>query len=118
MALSVLVVDDDGFFRSTAGELLRRQGFEVAGEAEDAAGAIAAIAALKPDAVLLDVQLPDIDGVELAKRLSANGPRPRVVLTSSDPSVVADDDVRRCGAAGFVAKTELVVTRLADYLSG
>lgn len=117
MSISVLVVDDDAPFRSAAGELLRRQGFEVAGEAEDAEHAIAAIADLKPDAVLLDVHLPDADGLELARRLTANGPVPRVLLTSSDPSVVADDEVKRCGAAGFVAKTEIAMTPLADYLS-
>jgi DNA-binding NarL/FixJ family response regulator len=118
MAISVLVVDDDALFRGTAGDLLRSQGFEVAGEAEDAEAAIGAIAALKPDAVLLDVHLPDGDGVELAKRLGANGTGPRVLLTSSDPSVVSAADLERCGASGFVAKTELAVARLAEYLSG
>jgi DNA-binding NarL/FixJ family response regulator len=117
MSISVLVVDDDARFRGTARELLRRQGFKVVGEAANAAGAIRSIGALEPDAVLLDVHLPDGDGVELARRLSADGSGPRVLLTSSDPSVVADDEAKRCGAAGLVAKTELAMTRLADYLS-
>src|SRR5215212_12095924 len=84
MATRVLIVDDDRSFRRAAAMLLCARGFEVVGEAADGREAIAAIEALQPDAVLLDVHLPDGDGPELARRLSPDGWGPRVLLTSSD----------------------------------
>ena len=84
MAISVLIVDDHPSFRASARMLLESEGFDVVGEAEDGKGALIAVRELKPDVVLLDVQLPDIDGPEVAARLAAaNGLYPAVVLTSS-----------------------------------
>ena len=78
----VLIVDDHEPFRAVARELLERPGFVVAGEAADAAGALAAVARETPDAVLLDVQLPDNDGFSVARALRVAG-GPAVVLISS-----------------------------------
>src|SRR5919199_783600 len=63
---TVLVVDDHPTFRATARALLEAEGFDVIGEAEDGASALAEIDRLQPEIVLLDVQLPDIDGFEVA----------------------------------------------------
>jgi DNA-binding NarL/FixJ family response regulator len=105
MATSVLIVDDHPSFRASARMLLESEGFDVVGEAEDGEGALIAVRELDPDVVLLDVQLPDIDGPEVAARLAAaNGLSPAVVLTSSrdltDLGAIG-------GVRGFIPKSEL-----------
>jgi len=116
MPTSVLIVDDDGAFRRAAGELLSARGYSVAGEASSAAEALAAAAALHPDAVLLDVGLPDADGTDLVGDLRARAGCV-VLLTSSDPAAVPDALAQECGAAGFVAKPDLAGSPLDRYLS-
>jgi DNA-binding NarL/FixJ family response regulator len=111
----VLIVDDHQPFRSVARELLESAGYIVTGEAADAAEALAAVAAHAPDAVLLDVQLPDRDGFEVATELAA-ADGPIVVLISSRD---ADDYGRRiaaCGARGFIAKSKLSAAAIAALL--
>src|SRR5436309_15772457 len=70
---TVLIVDDHPSFRATARALLEADGYEVVGEAEDGFSAIEATTALGPDVVLLDIQLPDLDGFEVAERIVRNG---------------------------------------------
>jgi DNA-binding NarL/FixJ family response regulator len=115
---SVLVVDDDPAFRRLVERLLLAFGLAVSGEAETAAGAIAAASSLKPDAVLVDVGLPDGDGISLARELMALPWRPRVLLTSSDPEAARPRDVRRSGAEGFVPKDQLPNAPLQRLLGG
>jgi DNA-binding NarL/FixJ family response regulator len=117
MALDVLVVDDDPWFRTVATRMLESAGFDVAGEAESARAAIVAVIALRPAAVLLDVGLPDGNGVSLAQELIALPSRPRVVLTSSDPDAVTDELARSAGADGFVPKQELTDARLKSVFT-
>jgi two-component system response regulator EvgA len=108
MARTVLIVDDHPSFRTSARALLTADGFEVVGEAEDGTSAIAAAKQLHPDLVLLDVQLPDMDGFAVALRLGElNGQGPRIVLTSSRDAADFGPLVERCGAAAFVPKAEL-----------
>src|SRR5256885_13801222 len=78
--VTVLIVDDHPSFRASARMLLEDEGFDIVGEAEDGMSALAAADALRPEVVLLDVQLPDIDGFEVASRLTAGGGGPAVVL--------------------------------------
>ena len=114
---TVLIVDDHPSFRLTARALLESEGFEVVGEAADGASALEAVAELRPDVVLLDVQLPDIDGFEVAARLrSSNGASPDVVLTSSRDGSDFGTLVASSGARGFVAKAELSGEALAALL--
>src|SRR5205085_12478064 len=80
---TVLIVDDHPSFRATARALLEAEGFAVVGEAADGAEALAKTKELRPDLVLLDIQLPDLDGFEIARRLSSNGASPAIVLVSS-----------------------------------
>jgi DNA-binding NarL/FixJ family response regulator len=113
---TVLIVDDHPSFRLTARALLEAEGFEVVGEAADGASALAAVAELRPDVVLLDVQLPDLDGFEVASRLCSNGHGPSVVLTSSRDGSDFGPLVARSGARGFVPKAELSGDALAELL--
>jgi DNA-binding NarL/FixJ family response regulator len=104
---TVLIVDDHPSFRATARAILEADGFEVVGEAEDGASALEAIHRLRPDVVLLDVQLPDMDGFAVATTLGANGDMPTIVLTSSRDAADFGPLVNECGARGFVPKAEL-----------
>jgi CheY-like chemotaxis protein len=113
---SVLVVDDDPAFRRLARRMLETLGFAVAGEADTAASAISVAHALRPDAVLVDVGLPDGDGIALTRALTALPWRPRVVLTSSNASAANPSEVRSSGAEAFVPKHELPGAALDDLL--
>ena len=113
---TVLIVDDYPGFRRTARTLLELEGFEVIGEAEDGGSALEGVSRLRPDVVLLDVQLPDMDGFEVASRLVANGHHPRIVLTSSRDVSEFGGLVSRSGADGFIPKAELSGARLAALL--
>jgi DNA-binding NarL/FixJ family response regulator len=113
---TVLIVDDHSSFRATARKLLEAEGFEVVGEAENGETALQAIDRLRPDVVLLDVQLPDMDGFDVASRLPKNGQRPAVVLTSSRDVSEFGGLVEQCGAHGFVPKDELSGRRIAALL--
>jgi DNA-binding NarL/FixJ family response regulator len=107
MTRTVLIVDDHPTFRSTARALLEAEGFEVVGEAADGAEALAKARELHPEVVLLDVQLPDLDGFEIASRLRANGSTPAIVLVSSRDAADYGDVIDACGARGFIPKAEL-----------
>jgi DNA-binding NarL/FixJ family response regulator len=80
---TILIVDDDPRFRTQARDVLAADGFVVIGEAVDGASGLEAAHALRPDFVLLDIGLPDIEGFEVARALAVDGPPPWVVLTSS-----------------------------------
>jgi DNA-binding NarL/FixJ family response regulator len=107
MARTILIVDDHPSFRASARRVLEGAGFEVVGEAETGMAAITAVDELRPDLVLLDVQLPDLDGFDIAARLTERGDSPLVVLTSSRDGSDFAGMVARSGARGFVPKAEL-----------
>jgi DNA-binding NarL/FixJ family response regulator len=114
---TILIVDDHPSFRSTARVLLQAEGFEVVGEAEDGDSAVRAAQELRPDVVLLDVQLPDFDGFEVARRLATtNGGSPVVILTSSRDAADFGPLVEDSGARGFVPKAELSGAALSALL--
>ena len=107
MTRTVLIVDDHPSFRASARMLLEAEGFDVIGEAEDGQSALRAVEELQPDVVLLDVQLPDIDGIEVAGRLSKNGSGPAIVLTSSRDLADLGLVRERSPVRGFIPKAEL-----------
>jgi len=117
MAQTVLIVDDHPSFRSTARILLESEGFDVIGEAEDGASAIEAIQRLAPEVVLLDVQLPDIDGFDVCERITAQAEHPTVIMTSSRDPADFGPLVTSSGACGFVPKAELSGERVQELLS-
>ena len=114
----MLLVDDNSDFRQVARRLLERHGFEVVAEADTGVAGIERAQEHRPDLVLLDVQLPDVDGFEVAERLSRLGLPVAVILTSS----LDDSDfgalVARSSALGFVPKGELSASALRALLDG
>jgi DNA-binding NarL/FixJ family response regulator len=115
---SVLVVDDDPEFRELAGRLLAASGLTVVGEADSVAAALTAAVRLEPGAILLDVELPDGDGITLARELAALPWRPRVILTSIDGAITTTDEACDAGARAFLDKADLPNAPLAQLLGG
>jgi DNA-binding NarL/FixJ family response regulator len=103
----LLIVDDSPDFRRLARRLLEIGGYEVVGAAGDAAEGLAAAARLAPEVVLLDVNLPDASGFEIATRLSRDHPRTVVLLTSTRGRDDFEELAVANGARGFVAKDDL-----------
>ena len=116
MQRTVLVVDDHPGFRSRARLLLEVDGYQVIGEAADGASALAEADRLRPDVVLLDVQLPDVDGFDVAARITAADPAPAVVLTSSRDWSDSAELIMRSGARGFLPKDQLSGAAVAELL--
>jgi DNA-binding NarL/FixJ family response regulator len=104
---TVLIVDDHPSFRVSARRVLEDAGYEVVGEAPDGESALIATRALRPAVVLLDVQLPDLDGFDVAARLAEDDNPPLVVLISSRDGSDFPDMVAGSGARGFLPKDDL-----------
>ena len=117
MSGSVLIVDDDPAFQRLARRLLEQFGLSVVGQADSARTARDTVDTLRPDAVLVDVGLPDGDGIVLAGELAARPWRPRVVLTSSNADAAGASEVRRSRVEAFIPKEQLPNAEL-DRLLG
>jgi DNA-binding NarL/FixJ family response regulator len=113
MRPSVLIVDDHEDFRISARALLEAEGFEVVGEAADGTEALAAVAALRPNIVLLDIQLPGPDGFAVAEQLARATDPPTVVLISSRDAAVYGPRLVQTSARGFLPKSALSGEALA-----
>lgn len=107
MAHTVLIVDDHPSFRATARLLLEADGWTVVGEAADGAQGLAAARTLRPHLVLLDVNLPDVDGFDVSSRLTGDADAPYVVLVSSRDARDFGPLIGRSGARGFLSKADL-----------
>jgi DNA-binding NarL/FixJ family response regulator len=104
---TLLIVDDHEGFRASARTLLELEGFEVVGFAEDGPSALSAVELLQPDVVLLDIQLPGMDGFEVVRELVARQDRSRVVLISSRDRSAYAAQLERTPVRGFLAKRDL-----------
>ena len=114
---TILIVDDNAGFRREAHALLESDGFVVVGVADDGTSGLAAARSLRPDLVLLDIGLPDIDGFEVARGLAVDGPPPYVVLTSSRDASEYGPRMADSRVLGFIPKDELsgsAIRALAD----
>ena len=107
MSPTILIVDDHTAFRSAVRAVLEADGYDVVGEAPDGRAGLSAALALKPDVVLLDVRLPDMDGFAVALSLAAEGSGPAVIVTSSSEDPLFPARAARSGARGFVAKHDV-----------
>jgi DNA-binding NarL/FixJ family response regulator len=112
---TVLIVDDHADFRVFARTLLQAEGFDVVGEAQDGASALVAVRELKPGLVLLDVQLPDMDGFTVCEQLAEDDETSVVVLTSSRDASFYQRRLDASSARGFIAKAELSGSLLAAF---
>jgi CheY-like chemotaxis protein len=116
MRATVLVVDDHVEFRESACALLEAEGFAVVGQAAGGLEAIATAGRLRPDIVLLDIQLPDLDGFAVAERLGRMPDPPVVVLISSRDASAYGPRLAAARVVGFIAKRDLSGARLADVV--
>jgi CheY-like chemotaxis protein len=114
----VALIDDDLDFLRLAERVLMDMGVTVVATAQSAATALRAVESSRPDAVLVDIGLPDRDGVDLGTTLAAMPWRPRVVLTSSDSDALGTNG--REGARGlpFIPKNELASDAMRSLLLG
>jgi DNA-binding NarL/FixJ family response regulator len=110
---TVLIVDDHEGFRNSARALLEADGFDVVGEAGSGIEALEAAAALRPDIVLLDIQLPGLDGFGVAERLAQVAEGPAVVLVSSRDAIAYGPRLAQTPARGFIPKSGLSGEALA-----
>lgn len=113
---TVVIVDDHPAFRTSVRALLEADGYDVIGESADGADALETIAALRPEIVLLDVQLPGLNGFEVAERLASQAVVPAVVLISSREASAYGSRLQAAPSRGFIPKNELSGKALAALL--
>ena len=116
MSCRVLIVDDHPGFRAQARALLAAAGYEVVGEAADGGSGVRVARDLSPDVMLLDIQLPDITGFEVARQVCSEPGSPVVILISSRDASDYGGRIGRCGARGFISKAELSTQALKVLL--
>lgn len=116
MAVTAVIVDDHAGFRAMARRMLEDEGYSVVGEAADGASAVVAVRALRPALVLLDIQLPDLDGFAVARRLADGGGGEVVVLTSTRTAEDYGSRLAGSAAHGFISKADLSGPALARVL--
>ena len=115
MAVRVLVVDDHEPFRRAARAVIEETaGFELAGEAADGEASIAAAKSLHPDIVLMDINLPGINGLDATRRILALVPSALILLVSARDSHEFARQASDCGAAGYLPKSLLSPAQLAE----
>jgi DNA-binding NarL/FixJ family response regulator len=104
---TILIVDDNALFRDQARAVLEADGLAVVGEAIDGASGLASVRRLRPDLVLLDIGLPDVEGFEVARALADDDQPPLVILTSSRDAREYGPRLGQARSIGFVPKDEV-----------
>jgi DNA-binding NarL/FixJ family response regulator len=116
--VDVLIVDDQAPFRDVARTVVSvLAGWRVVAEAASGLGAVAAVEQAGPSVVLMDINLPDISGIEATRRISARWPDVRVVLVSTYAADDVPTDAATCGALAYLRKEELTPARLRALVS-
>ena len=115
---TILIVDDNAGFRLQARAVLSADGFDVVGESADGTSGLAAARRLRPDLLLLDIGLPDVEGFEVARALAVDGPPPQVVLTSSREASAYGPRLADSRVLGFIPKDELSGAAIRALVAG
>ncbi len=115
---TILIIDDDPRFRTQAGALLEADGFVVIGQAVDGASGLEAAQSLRPDFVLVDIGLPDVEGFEVARDLAIDGPPPLVVLTSSRDERAYGRRLTAVACLGFISKERVSGAAIRALIDG
>lgn len=114
-AVSVLIVDDQAPFRRAASAVVRlTPGFAVVGEAESGEGAVEMVGALKPLMVLMDINMPGMNGIEATRRITADFPHVMVLLLSTYQADDLPADAASSGYAEYINKDEFGPNVLKD----
>jgi len=113
---TVLIVDDHPVYRATVRLLLESGGFEVVGEAADGRAALDLVIRVRPELVLLDVRLPDVDGIDVASRMSRGPEPPAIILISSRSAIDYGERLALAPVAGFIPKARLSASAIEALL--
>jgi DNA-binding NarL/FixJ family response regulator len=117
VALRCLIVDDNALFLRGAADLLRREGLDVIGVASNSAEAMQLVSELRPDVILVDIDLGDEDGLEIARQLSDNpAVQSKIILISTHSEEDLAQLIATSPALGFVPKTRLSAQAIRDLL--
>jgi DNA-binding NarL/FixJ family response regulator len=118
----IIVVDDQALFRSGLARLLNEdERIEVVGQAEDGLAALEVVARLRPDVVLMDLKMPNLDGIEATRRMLASNPETKVLILTSFDADTSIIQALKAGAAGYVLKdsqAEGIVSSILAVMSG
>ncbi len=104
MSKRVLIVDDASFMRMMVKEILTKNGYEVAGEAENGQKAVEKYTELSPDLVIMDITMPEVDGIEAVKLIKAQDPDAKIVMCSAMGQQAMVIEAIQAGAKDFIVK--------------
>ena len=104
MAKNILICDDAAFMRMMIKDILTKNGYNIAGEAENGAKAVEKYAELKLDLVLMDITMPEMDGIEALKKIKASDPGPSVIMCSAMGQQAMVIESIQSGAKDFIVK--------------
>ena len=104
MAKNILICDDAAFMRMMIKDILTKNGYNVAGEAENGAKAVEKYAELKPDLVLMDITMPEMDGIEALRKIKASDPSASVIMCSAMGQQAMVIESIQSGAKDFIVK--------------
>ena len=104
MSHTVLICDDAIFMRTMLGDILQQAGFEVVGEAETGAQAVAKYRELRPDLVTMDIVMPDMGGIEAVREICKDHPEAKILMCSAMGQQALVVEAIQAGAKDFVVK--------------
>ncbi|MBD5392701.1 MAG: response regulator [Lachnospiraceae bacterium] len=104
MAKNILVVDDAAFMRMMIKDILTKNGYNVAGEAENGAKALEKYNEVKPDLVLMDITMPEVDGIQALKNIRASDPNAKIIMCSAMGQQAMVIEAIQNGAKDFIVK--------------
>ncbi|MBQ6968496.1 MAG: response regulator [Lachnospiraceae bacterium] len=104
MAKNILICDDAAFMRMMIKDILTKNGYNVAGEAENGAKAVEKYAEVKPDLVLMDITMPEMDGIQALKKIKSSDPAAMVIMCSAMGQQAMVIEAIQAGAKDFIVK--------------